>query len=351
MDFDDSPEERALRAAGPGVARRACGAASTTLPSTRCAPTGPTPRSRTWHCSRRRRAWQRHKAAAGWAAPHWPRRARRHGPAADARRCVRRRGAALRRVGQHVQRRCRHGRPDDHRVGHRRPARRLPPADPERRAHLVPAVQRARCRLRPGRAVDQGGPRRRRVGGDRPEGVDLGGALRRLGDPAGPHRPRRAQAPWHHLPSSWTMGSPGVDVRPLRQIDGAIHFNEVFLDEVRVPVANTLGPVGGGWGVAHHDARPRAGLDRRRRHVHHGAGRGAGPCHGPTPPIRSCASGWRTCTPASSSCASSGTGCAPPPHAGETARPGELGDEARRVRALRDRRRPGRGAARARPAC
>ena len=46
------------------------------------------------------------------------------------------------------------------------------------------------------------------------------------------------------------MGSPGIDVRPLRQIDGAIHFNEVFLDEVRVPVANTLGPVGGGWGVA-----------------------------------------------------------------------------------------------------
>ncbi len=46
------------------------------------------------------------------------------------------------------------------------------------------------------------------------------------------------------------MDAPGVDVRPLRQIDGAIHFNEVFLDEVRVPVANTIGPVGGGWGVA-----------------------------------------------------------------------------------------------------
>ncbi len=46
------------------------------------------------------------------------------------------------------------------------------------------------------------------------------------------------------------MRSEGVDVRPLRQIDGAIHFNEVFLDEVRVPVANTIGPVGHGWGVA-----------------------------------------------------------------------------------------------------
>ena len=46
------------------------------------------------------------------------------------------------------------------------------------------------------------------------------------------------------------MRLPGVDVRPLRQIDGAIHFNEVFLDEVRVPVTETLGPIGGGWGVA-----------------------------------------------------------------------------------------------------
>ena len=46
------------------------------------------------------------------------------------------------------------------------------------------------------------------------------------------------------------MRSPGVDVRPLRQIDGAIHFNEVFLDEVRVPVDATIGPIGSGWGVA-----------------------------------------------------------------------------------------------------
>ena len=42
----------------------------------------------------------------------------------------------------------------------------------------------------------------------------------------------------------------GVDVRPLRHIGGEVDFNEVFLDEVRVPDAHRLGPVGEGWRVA-----------------------------------------------------------------------------------------------------
>jgi len=42
----------------------------------------------------------------------------------------------------------------------------------------------------------------------------------------------------------------GVDVRPLRQITGEAEFNEVFLTDVRVPDANRLGAVGGGWKVA-----------------------------------------------------------------------------------------------------
>jgi alkylation response protein AidB-like acyl-CoA dehydrogenase len=46
------------------------------------------------------------------------------------------------------------------------------------------------------------------------------------------------------------MHAPGVDVRPLRQIDGAIHFNEVFLDEVRVPAEHVIGDVGEGGRVA-----------------------------------------------------------------------------------------------------
>lgn len=47
------------------------------------------------------------------------------------------------------------------------------------------------------------------------------------------------------------MHSAGVEVRPLRQIDGAAEFNEVFLTDVRVPHANVVGEVNGGWAVAH----------------------------------------------------------------------------------------------------
>ena len=41
-----------------------------------------------------------------------------------------------------------------------------------------------------------------------------------------------------------------VDVRPLRHIGGEVDFNEVFLDEARVPDAHRVGNVGDGWKVA-----------------------------------------------------------------------------------------------------
>lgn len=46
------------------------------------------------------------------------------------------------------------------------------------------------------------------------------------------------------------MHTPGIDVRPLRQISGHTHFNEVFLTEVRVPAANRIGGENEGWAAA-----------------------------------------------------------------------------------------------------
>jgi alkylation response protein AidB-like acyl-CoA dehydrogenase len=46
------------------------------------------------------------------------------------------------------------------------------------------------------------------------------------------------------------MKSPGVDVRPLRQITGEAEFNEIFFTDVEVPAENVLGEEGEGWQVA-----------------------------------------------------------------------------------------------------
>jgi acyl-CoA dehydrogenase len=43
------------------------------------------------------------------------------------------------------------------------------------------------------------------------------------------------------------MESPGVEIRPIKQINGALNFNEVFLTRVRIPDENRVGGVNDGW--------------------------------------------------------------------------------------------------------
>jgi alkylation response protein AidB-like acyl-CoA dehydrogenase len=47
-----------------------------------------------------------------------------------------------------------------------------------------------------------------------------------------------------------SMKSPGIEIRPIKQMSGHAHFNEVFFSDVRIPDSQRLGPVGKGWEVA-----------------------------------------------------------------------------------------------------
>lgn len=60
-----------------------------------------------------------------------------------------------------------------------------------------------------------------------------------------PEAPKHRGITWLAMP----MDAPGVTVRPLRTLAGSTEFAEVFLDEVRVPVANRVGAENDGWRV------------------------------------------------------------------------------------------------------
>ncbi|MEO7915373.1 MAG: acyl-CoA dehydrogenase family protein [Novosphingobium sp.] len=56
------------------------------------------------------------------------------------------------------------------------------------------------------------------------------------------------------------MQSPGVEVRPIRQITGEAEFAEIFLDDVKIPVENLIGAENNGWAIAQSTLSTERGL-------------------------------------------------------------------------------------------
>ncbi len=308
VDFDDTPDEAAFRIE-----------ARTWLEAHAPAKGGPDDFSTGFvegsmdpdEFMERAKAWQRLLVDEGWAGITWPkavRRPRRHrhavgdlGPG----------GQPVRRGRQHLRRGHRHGRSHDPAPRHRRAeARYLRPmlrgdevwcqlfSEPDAGSDLANISTRA---VRDGEEFVVTGP----------EGVDLRepadsdwGILLARTDPDVP----KHKGITYFLVD---MRTPGFDIRPLRQMTGAEHFNEVFLDEVRIPAANVLGEVNAGWGCAITTLSNERGLIAGANKSSDTAAlidlaRKRG---GPT--TRCCASTWSTAGSASRSSATTASGCRP----------------------------------------
>ena len=128
-------------------------------------------------------------------------------------------------------------------------------------------------------------------------GADYGMLLARTD----PDVPKHRGLSFFFLP----MDQPGVQVRPLRQITGEAHFNEVFLTGARVPAANLLGGPGQGWRVLLTAlAYERVALGQANLGRHAPARTGG---------ARPTSSSWRGGTAARTTCCSAATspGCGP----------------------------------------
>jgi len=61
----------------------------------------------------------------------------------------------------------------------------------------------------------------------------------------GPDGSRHRGITWLVMP----MSAPGIEIRPLRTLAGSTEFAELYLDDVRIPVANRIGAENDGWRV------------------------------------------------------------------------------------------------------
>ena len=195
------------------------------------------------------RAWQRQLHDAGWAGASWP---EEHGGL----------GATPLELAVFAEEMARAGLPRHSNIVSLELAgpRIIAYGTPEQRARHLPAILRGEelwCQLfsEPGAGSDLGGLATRAtpvadgwsVSGQKlwtsgAHYADLALLLARTGT----HDERSRGLTCFILP----MDRAGIEVRPLRQMDGETKFNEVFLDDVAVGPGDVLGQVGGGWEVA-----------------------------------------------------------------------------------------------------
>ena len=161
------------------------------------------------------------------------------------------RGARARRGAVAPRRdRARHGRPDDHRLGHRGAEAALP-----RRRSSAPRRSGARASRSRTRAATS--PRLRTRIEDKGDhflvnGQKVWSSFAHIADfcilvgQGQPDAPKYKNLTYVIV----DMHAPGVEVRPLVQITGHPEFNEIFFTDVKVPKENILGGIGDGWQVA-----------------------------------------------------------------------------------------------------
>ena len=172
--------------------------------------------------------WRNRLIDSGWGVPHWPKawygRDLPTGAGAGGGGGVRAHRRGRRRHRRHPP----PGRRDHPRARHGCAEGEVPAPQPDRRGHLVPAVQRAGQRL--GRRR-RGHPRRvqgQPLGDQRPEGMDHHRAPCRLGAAAGAHRLGRAEAPGavlfrhRHAPARRRGAAAAADERP-RLVQPGLH--------------------------------------------------------------------------------------------------------------------------------
>jgi alkylation response protein AidB-like acyl-CoA dehydrogenase len=171
--------------------------------------------------------WRKRLVSAGWAAPSWPEDSFGRG-FSQAEALVVSRVFADRRIVGAAQ------------VGPRRLAAEtiLAHGSNEQKQRYLPKIltgEHAWCQLfsEPG------------------SGSDLAGASTRA-DRKADHWLINGQKVWNQGLSYFLidMRQPGVEVRPLKQMNGHASFNEVFLTDARVPLDDLMGGEGHGWAVA-----------------------------------------------------------------------------------------------------